>query len=105
DLAIFAVPAGRIRFCRVNAFDTSIGESCFAYSSSRFKSTITDRFLPPNGYDTDAPCTVPSCVRMKFWPQSNISCSRKDLLERPSCRTGTVAASYLKMLAGNIPGG
>ena len=42
---------------------------------------------------------------MKFCPQSKISCSRIVLLERPSCRTGTVAASNLRILPGNIPGG
>src|SRR6478609_7555097 len=31
-LANFAVPAGRIRFWRFNAFETSIGESRFAYN-------------------------------------------------------------------------
>ena len=29
-LASLAVPAGRIRFCRVSAFEMSIGESCLA---------------------------------------------------------------------------
>ena len=47
--ANFAVPAGRIRFWRFSAFETSIGESCFAYSSSRFRSTMIWRFFPPNG--------------------------------------------------------
>ena len=52
-----------------------------------------------------APCTVPSGVRMKLLPRSKISCSRSVLLERPSCRMGTLAASYFRTLAGNIPGG
>ena len=47
--ANFAVPAGRIRFCRFSAFETSIGESRFAYSSSRFRSTMIWRFFPPKG--------------------------------------------------------
>ena len=45
----FAVPAGRMRFSRLSAFDTSIGDSCLAYNSSRFKSTMIWRFFPPNG--------------------------------------------------------
>ncbi len=100
-----AVPAGRIRFCRFSAFDTSIGESCLAYNSSRLRSTMTARCFPPKGYETEAPCTVPSGVRMKLFPRSKISCSRSVLLERPNCRMGTLEASYLRMLAGNIPGG
>ena len=35
---------------------------------------------------------VASGTLMKFWPQSKISCSRNVLLERPSCRMGTLDA-------------
>ena len=81
--ANFAVPAGTIRFCRFSAFETSIGDRRFAYSSSRSRSTMTWRFLPPNGYDTVAPCTVASGVRMKLFARSKISCSWSVWLLRP----------------------
>ena len=48
---------------------------------------------------------VANWVRMKFWPRSKSSCSLSVLLERPSCRMGTVEASYLMMLGGEVPGG
>ena len=47
---------------------------------------------------------MPSGVRMKLLPRSKISCSRRVLLERPSCRMGTLAASYLRTLAGKHAG-
>ena len=43
--------------------------------------------------------------RMKLFPRSKMSCSRRVLLARPSCRTGTLAASYFKTKPGNMPGG
>ena len=103
--ANFAVPAGTIRFCRFREFDTSIGDRRFAYSSSRFRSTMIWRFLPPNGYDTVAPCTVASGVRMKLFPRSKISCSVSVWLLNPSWRIGTLAASYFRTCGGNVPGG
>ena len=36
---IFAVPAGRMRFCALIAFTTSSGDSPFAWSAAVFKST------------------------------------------------------------------
>ena len=42
---------------------------------------------------------------MKLLPRSKISCSRSVLLVRPSWRMGTLAASYFRMFAGNMPGG
>ena len=48
---------------------------------------------------------VASWVRMKFWPMSNSSCSLITGLSSPSCRMGTLDASYFKMLGGVVPGG
>src|ERR1035438_10779027 len=42
---------------------------------------------------------------MKFEPRSNRSCSLSVLLSSPSCRMGTLEASYLMMLGGVVPGG
>src|SRR5262245_27458031 len=66
---------------------------------------MTWRFLPPKGYDTVAPCTVASGVRMKLVARSKISCSWSVVLLNPSCRIGTLAASYLRTWGGNVPGG
>ena len=44
---IFAVPAGRIRFCWLNAFTTSAGEIPFDWSRAGFRSIITCRCFPP----------------------------------------------------------
>ena len=103
--ANFAVPAGTMRFCRFSAFETSIGDRRLAYSSLRSRSTMTWRFLPPNGYDTVAPCTVASGVRMKLFARSKISCSWSVVLLRPSWRIGTLAASYFRTCGGKVPGG
>jgi len=74
-----------------------MGESCLAYISSEFKSTMTAAAFS-EGIRTEAPWTVPSCVRMKLLPKSKISCSRRVLLTKPSCRMGTLAASYFRIL-------
>jgi hypothetical protein len=66
---------------------------------------MTWRLRPPNGSGTLAPRIVASWVRMKFCPMSNSSCSLRLLDSRPSCRIGTLEASYLIMLGGVIPGG
>ncbi len=42
---------------------------------------------------------------MKFEPRSNRSCSLSVLLSSPSCRMGTLEASYLMILGGVVPGG
>ena len=55
---ILAVPVGRVRFCAFMALTTSIGESPFACSRGRSRSTWTCRILPPYGYGVAAPCTV-----------------------------------------------
>ena len=42
---------------------------------------------------------------MKLFPRSKISCSVRVVLLNPSCRIGTLAASYLRTWGGNVPGG
>jgi len=42
---------------------------------------------------------------MKLFAISKISCSRSVLLASPNWRMGTLAASYFRMFAGNMPGG
>jgi hypothetical protein len=63
---ILAVPVGRIRFCALIAFTTSLGASPVALSARGSRSTMICRGLPPKGRLTEAPCTVASCVRTKF---------------------------------------
>jgi len=43
----FAVPEGRIRFCRFSALTTSAGASPRAWSAAMSRSTEITRFLPP----------------------------------------------------------
>ncbi len=102
---IFAVPPGRIRFCALIAFTTSIGASPFACSARVSRSTTIWRILPPNGSGTAAPWTVASCVRMKLLPRSYSCCSASVSLDSPSCRIGTVDALYVMMFGGSVPGG
>ena len=51
-----------------SADETSNADSPFAYIASGWRSTMTDRTLPPHGSGTCAPCTVASWVRMKLRP-------------------------------------
>ena len=46
---------------------------------------------------------MPSGVRMKLLPMSKISCSRRVLLERPSCRMGTLRRVVLQDIGRKHP--
>ena len=61
---IFALPAGRTRFCALIAFTTSCAVRFSALSAFMFRSTDTNRVFPPYGHGTDAPCTVDSPMRI-----------------------------------------
>src|SRR5438132_14295029 len=65
---ILAVPAGRMTFWLASAEETSNADSPFAYIAYGWRSTMTDRTLPPHGGGTCAPCPVDSCVRVKLRP-------------------------------------
>jgi hypothetical protein len=65
---IFAVPVGRITFCRPSALPTSRGDKPHADKRAGSKSTTICRCLPPYGQGICAPGTVAMSARMKFVP-------------------------------------
>ena len=98
---ILTVPAGRIRFCRVERVRDVDGRKLLGVQLVRIQihhdlallAAVRDR-------KRMRPARLPSGVRMKLLPRSKISCSRSVLLSRPSCRMGTLEASYFRMFGG-----
>jgi hypothetical protein len=101
----FAVPDGRIRFCRLTALITSAGASPRACSAGTSMSTEIRRFLPPYGNGIAAPGIVTSCGLSRLIVASNSDCSGRVGLARPSWITGMLDAEYLMTSGGVTPGG
>jgi hypothetical protein len=65
---IFTVPEGKVRFCALTAFTTSMGVTPLASSFAGSRSTMIWRYLPPAGVGKVTPRIGASRCRRLYSP-------------------------------------